>query len=195
MSERIAPSTSGELLDIVDQYGDPTGRSLGKAAIHAQGLRHRDTHAWITNGREVLQQQRRWDKSIMPGAWDISVGGHVAAGESYLDAAVRETQEELGLDLSAERFARIGMVAAQLSFPGWERPHNIVGDNFVVYEPGLRLNDLELQEEEALRARWYPIDQLERDLLSPETRHLHAPQPVALYTLGIAGMRGVAASA
>ena len=91
MSERITPRTSGELLDVVDEHGEPTGQTLDKQIVHDQGIRHRDVHVWVTNGNELLQQQRTWDKTIMPGAWDISVGGHVSAGESYLDAAVRET--------------------------------------------------------------------------------------------------------
>jgi isopentenyldiphosphate isomerase len=193
MSELLQTPRSGELLDIVDIYGNPTGQALDKKTIHNQGLRHRDVHVWVTNGRDLLQQQRTWDKTIMPGAWDISVGGHVGTGESYLDAAVRETSEELGLDLAKDRFVRIGRVATSLQFPGWQRPHEIVGDNFVVLEPDLQIDDLKLQEEEVLDARWYSIDQLENDLVNEEAANLHAPQPDVLYALGIAGMRGVAA--
>lgn len=192
MSESVSTPRSGELLDVVDEHGYPMGRIEDKKTIHEQGLRHRDVHVWVTNGRDMLQQQRTWDKSIMPGDWDISVGGHVGAGESYLDAAVRETGEELGLVLPSERFIRIGIVATQLEFPGWKAAHNIVGDNFVVVEPDLQIEDLQLQEEEVLGARWYPIDQLEADLANPETAGLHAPQPDVLYALGIAGMRGLA---
>lgn len=36
---------------------------------------------------------------MFPGALDTSVGGHVLAGEDYLDALIRETREECGLDL------------------------------------------------------------------------------------------------
>ena len=190
MSEHLH-QTSGELLDIVDENGEPTGQVVDKKTIHAQGLPHRDTHVWITNGRDFLQQQRNMDKSIMPGAWDISVGGHVAAGESYLDAAVRETEEELGLWLPAERFVAIGRVATQLQFPGWEKPHNIVGANFVIVDRDLEIGDLQLQESEVMGARWYPIDQLESDLQTGPGRKLHAPQPRLLYELGIAGMREV----
>jgi len=78
-------------------------------------------------------------------------------------------------------------------FPGWKAPHNIVGDNFVVLERDLTLADLTLQPEEVLGARWYPLDQLEHDLEDPQTAQRHAPQPAALYALGIAGMRGLAA--
>src|ERR1700733_2743275 len=74
---------AGELLDVVDETGRPTGQVLPKKDIHAQGLRHRDVHVWITNGRDLLQQQRKADKAIMPGQWDITVGEHVDHGETY----------------------------------------------------------------------------------------------------------------
>jgi hypothetical protein len=76
-----------------------------------------------------------------------------------------------------------------LEFPGWAKPHNIVGDNFVVVEHSLELEDLQLQESEVMDARWYPVDQLESDLQTREGQSLHAPQPLELYQLGIAGMR------
>ena len=191
MSETISTPRSGELLDIVDEDGNPTGQVASKKIIHDLGLPHRDTHVWVTNGRSLLQQQRNWDKSIMPGAWDISVGGHVGVGETYAEAAQRETAEELGLIVPQNKLRRIGIVATQLQFPGWKAPHNIVGDNYVLYMPDLQLDDLTLQEEEVQDARWYPIDQLEADIADPERAGLHAPQPAALYALGIAGMRDV----
>jgi len=187
--------TQGELLDVVDIYGDPIGEIMDKQTIHDQGIRHRDVHVWITNGREVLQQQRRFDKSIMPGEWDISVGGHVAAGESYTESAIRETGEELGLWLPKERFIRIGRVATKLWLNGWEHAHNIVGDNFVVVEPDLTLSDLHLQESEVADARWYDLNQLEDDLVHPDTARRHAAQPTVLYALGLAGMRGASVNA
>lgn len=193
MNERFSASTTGELLDIVNEYGEPTGEVRSKKAIHEQGLPHRDVHVWLTNGHDLLQQRRNLDKSIMPGEWDISVGGHVGAGESYLEAAVRETSEELGLELPAHRFHNIGMVATKLLFPGWKQPHNIVGDNFVIVEPGLQLSDLRLQQEEVMNARWYPIDRLGADLQNPITAELHAKQPMNLYRLGIGGLRRVIA--
>lgn len=193
MSETISVPYDGELLDVVDEYGEPTGLILDKETIHDQGLLHRDVHVWVTNGQDILEQQRRWDKAIMPGEWDISAAGHVRLGESFLDAAQRETFEELGLDLPLWRFKRAGLFASRLALEGWQRPHHVIGDNFVVVEPDLRLEDLRLQEEEVADVRWYPIDQLEVDVLHSDTARRHAPQPRELWALGIAAMRGAVA--
>jgi isopentenyldiphosphate isomerase len=47
-------------------------------------------------------------KDTWPGLWDISVAGHVTAGESAIDAAIRETFEEIGLTVAAEELTHIG---------------------------------------------------------------------------------------
>lgn len=178
-----------ELLDVVNPQGEPTGRILDKKTIHEQGLLHRDVHVWITNGSDLLQQQRNWDKAIMPGRYDISVGEHVGAGESFLAAAVRGTKEELGLELSAEQFIPIGRLATSMTFPGWSNAHNIIGDHFAVIDPNLDLDDLQLQETEVLDTRWYPLEQLQIDITNYNLNTpLHAPQPLELYQRGIAGL-------
>lgn len=47
-------------------------------------------------------QERSLSKDINPGQGLRSVSGHVNAGETYEDAAVRETREELGVVLPVE---------------------------------------------------------------------------------------------
>ena len=180
-----------ELLDVLDADGNITGQ-LDKAAIHDQGLWHKDVHVWITNGTDMLQQQRAWDKLIMPGAWDIAVGGHVAAGESYQHAAVRETAEELGILLRPELYIPAGRLAVDMAMEpnGWR--HRTIGEHFVLLAPGLQVSKLELQQSEVIGARWYDIDQLESDLARPETAALHAPQLAGMWALGIAAMRAAA---
>jgi isopentenyldiphosphate isomerase len=182
-------SSRHELLDIVDLSGNPTGEQLAKSEIHDRGLWHRDVHVWVTDGTHMLQQQRSLDKKIMPGAWDVSVGGHVGAGETYLDAAIRETEEELGLDLPAERFIPAGILAVEMEMESGSWIHRTVGDNFVVVERDLTIDQLQLQQSEVISARLYPIDDLEADLSNPDTVNRHAPQPPELWALGIAAMR------
>jgi isopentenyldiphosphate isomerase len=61
---------------------------------------HRSVHIYVFNRRgEVLLQLRSKDRDIQPGRWDTSEGGHLDAGEEYLQAARRELREELGVDI------------------------------------------------------------------------------------------------
>ena len=49
------------------------------------------------------------NKDIQPGKWDSAVGGHLACGENYEQAAVREMGEELGLPSSLPLTHRFDM--------------------------------------------------------------------------------------
>lgn len=52
------------------------------------------------DGTDEVLLQLRTGTGYMDDHWACGAAGHVEAGESVLDAAVRETREELGLDLS-----------------------------------------------------------------------------------------------
>ncbi len=86
-----------ELLDYYDEKMNRMGQAT-KRAVHEQDLWHKSVHVWIVNDRhEVLLQLRAPQKKSFPNKWDISVAGHVSAGETPLQAAKREFQEELGI--------------------------------------------------------------------------------------------------
>ena len=88
-----------EMLDIVDENGVPTGRSVPRTVAHAEGLRHRTSHVWIVRrkaGRvQVLLQMRCAAKDSYPGCYDISSAGHIPAGDEFVGSALRELREEL----------------------------------------------------------------------------------------------------
>jgi len=51
----------------------------------------------IDNEGSILLQKRSMNMYGYPGLWDQAVGGHVDDKESYIEAAVREMGEELGI--------------------------------------------------------------------------------------------------
>lgn len=83
-----------ELLNVYDDEGRVVGaapRREAKASGRAVGAINL---LLVSRSGEVLLQRRPADKEN--GArWDKSVGGHVAAGEDFDAAALRETAEEL----------------------------------------------------------------------------------------------------
>lgn len=83
-------------IDIYDESMNYLGK-MEKAQAHEQGKWHKCVHLWITNGKSVLLQLRAPQKKSFPNKWDISVAGHVDAGETPLQAVQREYQEELGI--------------------------------------------------------------------------------------------------
>ena len=56
-----------ELFDIIDENGNPTGKTVERSIAHAEGIRHRTAHIWIIrkrNGRTEIQEQRFFSGEI-----------------------------------------------------------------------------------------------------------------------------------
>lgn len=93
-----------ELLDIVDVNDVVLGREI-RAEVHRTGRLHRAVHMLVSNSRgEVFLQKRAASKDVNPNCWDSSAAGHIDSGEHYLEAAVRELEEELGVVCEAKDF-------------------------------------------------------------------------------------------
>lgn len=106
-----------ERIDIVDKDGSPTGRSAFKSEIHKNGWYHNTIHLWLyTKDGDILLQQRSRKKTIHPLLWDVSVAGHIDAGETFIEAALRETNEEIGLELKSIDLFHIGTFLHESSY-------------------------------------------------------------------------------
>ncbi|SHN04346.1 NUDIX domain-containing protein [Polaribacter sp. KT 15] len=98
-----------ELIDILTPEGKSTGKTALKSEAHKNGWFHATVHIWLfTSDDKILLQKRAMTKKVFPGLWDISVAGHIGAGETILVAAQREVFEEIGLKLQEKDFIKIG---------------------------------------------------------------------------------------
>ena len=90
-----------EQIDILNANGTPAGYSCGRTRVHAEGLWHRTIHVWAFNPEgKILFQLRARVKENNPGLLDTSCAGHISAGDTSVNAAVRELREELGVHKS-----------------------------------------------------------------------------------------------
>jgi isopentenyl-diphosphate delta-isomerase len=96
--------TSEEQFEIFTADGRPLGRAP-RSRVHAQGLWHRSAQVFLFDaGGRLYLQRRAPDKDVCGGLWDQSAAEHLQPGESYIDAARRGLEEELGVtgvDLTA----------------------------------------------------------------------------------------------
>ncbi len=107
-----------EYIDIVTKTGEPTGSTALKSVIHAKGHYHNTAHIWFyTSKGEILLAQRAASKLIYPLLWDVSVAGHVDAGETIEVGAIREIKEEIGLEVKIDDLEKIGVFECFQSYP------------------------------------------------------------------------------
>ena len=88
-------------MELVDKLNNKR-QSLNKTAERQEkvdGEYRQSVHTWIMNSKgEFLIQKRSSNKKNFPNMWS-QTGGAVDAGETTLQAALRECKEELNIDL------------------------------------------------------------------------------------------------
>ena len=152
-----------EYLDIVGENGSPTGKTVSREIAHRDGILHRTAHVWIVRptekGYDVLLQKRSMKKESFPGLYDTSSAGHIPAGEEPVPSALRELQEELGIDANADqlRYAGAFRIQYEKEFHGHMFRDNEVTNVYVYSEP-VDIDSLILQESEVDEVRWFDLE-------------------------------------
>lgn len=152
-------SDTEELFDVYDRDGINTGRIATAAETTAERLIIKTAAVWFVKydgggQRRVLLQKngKPADKSF--GKWRLSVTGKTRAGESTLDAAQRETAEELGLDIPKKKFCFI-----KTFFYDDDRHLPYFCDMYVAFMDA-EIADMKIDETEVADVRWFDLDYL-----------------------------------
>ena len=153
-----------EIFDIIDENGNPTGKTVERSIAHAEGIRHRTAHIWIIrrkNGRtEILLQKRSRNKDSFPGKFDTSSAGHIQAGDEPLESALRELKEELGIHAVPEdlQFCRkIPDIFCQRI--SWKMFRMKRLPFVYIYDHPVEIDRLTLQKEEVEEVQWFDLEE------------------------------------
>ncbi len=107
-----------ELIDVLTSEGKPTGTTVLKSEAHLKGLHHATVHVWLyTDNQKILLQKRASVKKVFPNLWDVSVAGHIGAGEKIETAAIREVKEEIGISIKEADLIKIGLRKDEIVHP------------------------------------------------------------------------------
>jgi len=169
-----------ELLDILDADGNYTGMTAMKSEAHAKGLFHPTVHIWFyTKNKEVLLQQRGKEKSIFPLLWDVSVAGHIGAGENNEISALREIEEEIGIVVTKDKLQKIGIFKSE-----HKHTNGLLDYEFhhtYICELKCSINKLTKQKSEVEDLILTPLSVFQEQLQNPVTAKKYVPHATAYY--------------
>ena len=98
---------------------------------------------------KMLIQQRQPFKDGWSNLWDITVGGSSVAGDTSIDAAVREVREEVGIQLSPAELRKTMTIDFGHGF-----------DDFYTVTKDVDISSLKLQYEEVQQVKWADADEI-----------------------------------
>ena len=141
-----------ELLDVYTRDGKYLGvRTRAECHTENPGFYHKPAWSWVYNSKgEILVQKRAMCKKRYAGFWDMACAGHVDAGESPMDGAIREAKEEIGLDVSKNDIKFMGELIQDEDY--WE-----IGQIFFI-KTDKEINEFVLQKDEVEEVKWLKYD-------------------------------------
>ncbi len=143
-----------ELLDLYDEYNEALGTSKLRSAVHADGDWHRVVHIYVRNDAgQYLVHLRSPMKDGQANCWDTRFGGHVIAGHSDDETALREMEEEIGLQVKLSDLIPGGV----RSYEGdWNKEHSRI--YYYCYNGDIK--NLHFNDNEVVRVEWLSPEEI-----------------------------------
>lgn len=158
--------------DITDEHNQLSGLRLPVNWAADKGLWRRSCHIVITTtDRKFLVEKRSKNIVFSPSMIDISLGGGVDAGETPLQAAVRETKEELGIELHPKDFRPLFIKKWSTYHPHYKKYTKTHSYVFHISIP-LHSSDIQIQKSEVEKVLLLSERQVMRLLRTHYLKHI-----------------------
>lgn len=148
-----------EVFDVLNENGEFINQVEAREECHKKGLWHKAVVVFIISmdNKKVLLQQRSASKKLWPNLWDITAGGHVLSGEFGYQTVIRETKEEIGIEITKNDLEFIGGTISE------NTSGNIINrhfNEFYIVHKDVDINDIVLQEDEVQNIRWFDKEEV-----------------------------------
>ncbi len=145
-----------EKFELVDKNGNKTGKVITYLEIYNSNNIPNECYlpvvgvVIVNSKNEILLQKRSMLKKSNPGKWGIC-GGKINLGETPIDAAVRETLEEIGINIERSKLKEMRKAA------------NGKGYFTIFYiKQDLDIKECRLKKDEVEAIRYFRVEELER---------------------------------
>ena len=139
-----------EYWDVYDKFRNRTNKTIQRDSD--ERLKNGEYHIVVTgivenSNKQILITRRNKNKKLYPGLWECT-GGSAKAGESSIDATIREIKEEIGIDFTQEEGKFLGTIQQKNYFRDvWEFKRDIAKRD-ICYNDG-----------EVIESKWISLDE------------------------------------
>ncbi|MCD7855234.1 MAG: NUDIX domain-containing protein [Clostridiales bacterium] len=172
-----------EFFDIIDEKGNKTGVIKERILVHRDGDLHAASHIWIarknpeTNETEVLLQLRSSDKDSHPSCFDTSCAGHLSAGDTYEQGALRELYEELGIKAEVSELEFLFKMRTSSHNIFYGKPFNDNQINKVyLLKRDVDINDITPDPAEIRLVKWQSYNEVSEKLRNGDKHYCTNPE-------------------
>lgn len=140
-----------ELLLCFDNKGNEI-EPKGRQTVHKKPLTlwHAVASVWLLNPEgKILCSKRSRHVEGNPNKWQTYFGGHVKAGDNFLDTLKREVEEEIGLDVKREEILLVDSGKREDVMHAYK--------NYVILFKG-DISKLNFADGEVAEAKWLSFD-------------------------------------
>ena len=137
---------------------DENRNKMNKTIIRGQKLADNEYHivvnAWVMNSKNEFLISQRAPHKTYPYKWECT-GGSILKGETSIDGAVRELNEELGVNVDKNNAVLLG--TTKRYYVGCPDILDVW-----LFKSDVDVNDLKLQEEEVCDAKWASAEEIKQ---------------------------------
>lgn len=174
-----------ELWQLYGDNGQPLeGQGLASDSPHSSDTSFGLAIVWlwriVDGAAEVAVQKRAMSKKRWPGMYSTSAGGHINVGETPQQAALRETREEVGVELDSDKLHFMG------TFRLAREPQNI---RFVFSHQVHGDVDFQFDDGEVDSMKWVSLDELATEFANPDSEMVMSRYGQAYTTLMLEHLR------
>lgn len=153
-----------EYLDVLDENGNKTGKTKSRKECHKDGDWHKVAWLFVVNDKgEIILQKRSKEKETNPNKWTMSASGHLEAGDTDLEGAMRELEEEIGIKVKEAELQYL--FSAKEQYADDKMKINHIGNAYLVLK-NVRIEDLKLQTEEVSDVKYVHYKEFENMLIT-----------------------------
>ncbi|MCL2384026.1 MAG: NUDIX domain-containing protein [Oscillospiraceae bacterium] len=158
----MSRSDKDEMLLVLDENGNSTGKVKHRQYIHENGIFHNEVACIVINNKkEILLQKRSENKKSYPGCWALCAG-HVVGYEPIKNAILTEINEELVMEVKEKNIFQLIPKMKN------ERDDNRCYVTCFCAIINKKADDFLIQKDEVEEIKWHSLEEFEEMIKKEE---------------------------